>query len=258
MNMMKKRADLHWYYQKCQEKVLRALTAEKSIEQKCEEYMQKIEDRLIKVEVDVQKRATIQQLDDAINKINEKISNLEKPTAGATTGTAGHEIPPLATIEDTVKERTSELRERERRANNIMAFNIPELKSNLKDEISQHDKNYFLKMTNDVCKQSIQEEEIADIRRLGQPREGRTRPLRITLTSNKPKGMLFRNLQKLRESDYDIRIDSDMTKAEREENKKLFSELKEREKEDKSGEYFYRIRGPPWERKIVKIKKNQD
>ena len=41
----------------------------------------------------------------------------------------------------------------------------------------------------------------------------------------------------------------------REENKKLLAEAKKQESEDKSGKYIFRVRGPPWSRRIVKLEK---
>ena len=48
-----------------------------------------------------------------------------------------------------------------------------------------------------------------------------------------------------------------MTKQNKRGIKKLFEEAKIQEATDQSGEYIYRVRGPPWERKIRKIKKTQ-
>ncbi len=47
----------------------------------------------------------------------------------------------------------------------------------------------------------------------------------------------------------------DLTKKLREDEKKLREEAKKMESEDTSGEYDYRIRGPPWARRIAKMKK---
>ena len=47
-------------------------------------------------------------------------------------------------------------------------------------------------------------------------------------------------------------LNHDMSKAEREEAKKLLAEAKERQ--DKSqGKFRYRVKGPPWARRIVRI-----
>ena len=52
-------------------------------------------------------------------------------------------------------------------------------------------------------------------------------------------------------------MENNKTKQKREESKKLYEEAKRQEAAERSGEYLYRVRGPPWERKIRKIRKNQ-
>ena len=44
-----------------------------------------------------------------------------------------------------------------------------------------------------------------------------------------------------------------MTKEEREQNKKLLTEAKKLQDEDQ-GNWTYKVRGPPWDLKIVKLR----
>ena len=46
-----------------------------------------------------------------------------------------------------------------------------------------------------------------------------------------------------------------MTKKQKEELKQMVEQAKEKENEDQSGEFMYRVRGPPWSRFIKKIPK---
>lgn len=67
---------------------------------------------------------------------------------------------------------------------------------------------------------------------------------------------LFRNLSNLKEADPKYKclsIQHDQTYKEREEGKKLLEEARAKESRD-LGKCIYRVRGPPWARKIVKIK----
>ena len=50
-------------------------------------------------------------------------------------------------------------------------------------------------------------------------------------------------------------IAHDMTRTERDECKRLVAEAKDKEDDDTSGEFMYRVRGPPGNLRIVKIKK---
>ena len=123
-----------------------------------------------------------------------------------------------------------ESKDREKRLNNVIIFNLPESTSQLKTTRQQHDKEQILEMCTE-----------------------------ITLTHIDKKRTLLRRFHHIRENDKfkNIKIDHDKTKQEREESKKLYEEAKRKEAADKSGEYLYRVRGPPWERKIRKIRKSQ-
>ena len=49
-------------------------------------------------------------------------------------------------------------------------------------------------------------------------------------------------------------VTHDMTKIERDECKRMVTEAKDKEAQDKSGEYIYRVRGLPGKMKIIKIR----
>ena len=50
-------------------------------------------------------------------------------------------------------------------------------------------------------------------------------------------------------------MNHDMTKTEREETKHLVDNAREMNKQDLMGEWSYKVRGPPWEEKILRIRK---
>jgi len=54
-----------------------------------------------------------------------------------------------------------------------------------------------------------------------------------------------------------IVVAHDMTKLERDQGKELVAEARSMAAQDPSGEYLYRVRGPPGEMKIVKFRKRQ-
>ena len=60
------------------------------------------------------------------------------------------------------------------------------------------------------------------------------------------------NLKNAEEPYSRISISHDMTKEEREQNKKLLTEAKKLQDEDQ-GNWTYKVRGPPWDLKIVKL-----
>ena len=99
---------------------------------------------------------------------------------------------------------------------------------------------------------------IVKVQRLGKyDQTKQKRPLLATLGSLDEKLEIFRKISKLKNSGprfSSIRISNDLTKAEREHEKKLFDEAKRLEVEN-SGEAIFRVKGPPWARKIVKVAK---
>ena len=151
-----------------------------------------------------------------------------------------------------------ESKDREKRLNNVIIFNLPESTSQLKTTRQQHDKENFLEMCTEI-NNNFSDIDVTETRRLGEAKENATgpRPVLITLTHIDKKRTLLRRFHHIRENDKfkNIKIYHDKTKQEREESKKLYEEAKRQEAADKSGEYLYRVRGPPWERKIRKKEK---
>ena len=49
-----------------------------------------------------------------------------------------------------------------------------------------------------------------------------------------------------------INVSNDLTKTERGNEKRLWEEAKKMNENDASGDFTYKVRGPPWARKLVK------
>jgi hypothetical protein len=69
--------------------------------------------------------------------------------------------------------------------------------------------------------------------------------------------LLFKNFHYAKQNQKyeNVSVSNDLTQTEREKEKKLWSEAKRQQISDVSGDYMYKVRGPPWARRIVKIKK---
>jgi len=86
-----------------------------------------------------------------------------------------------------------------------------------------------------------------------------SRPVKVTLSDIEGKQMLMKNLSKLKHAPEHSQfkkmgVTHDMTKSEREQNKLKVVEAKTLNDNDMSGKDRWIVRGPPWERKVVKIK----
>ena len=99
-------------------------------------------------------------------------------------------------------------------------------------------------------------DDVLNLTRLGKKNPEAERPLRVILRESTKKDEVFRNIRKLGESEYkDISIKNDLTKLERAEDKKLVAEAKTMQENDPSGDWKFKVRGPPWNRKIVRLSK---
>ena len=87
--------------------------------------------------------------------------------------------------------------------------------------------------------------------RLGTKRANVNRPILIQFVEDSSKDLVFRNVKNLKGTIFiKVGIKNDLTKKERQKEKELWEEVKRRN--ENSGEEKYKIRGPPWARKITK------
>jgi hypothetical protein len=166
-----------------------------------------------------------------------------------------------------IKQPTNEMQSRMDRKNNIVMFNVNEQEGNIKEDISTKETETVI----DIAQQigvNIDVSDIINLKRVGKKNQVRKvygeenvvpRLMVVALNEN-VKATVMKNVHKLREvkSDYykKIGIKHDMTQDEREKEIALKKESKKKQKDDKNGNFLYLVRGHPWERRIVKIKKH--
>ena len=147
----------------------------------------------------------------------------------------------------------TEVNERKARETNIVIYGLKETDS----------ANKFTRLINDtqqvknimeVCEVEGNDEKIEKMLRLGRyDKDRQNRPLLVQLDSVRTKLKMFRGSPKLKDGDCykEIRVTNDLTKSERENERKLFLEAKQLE-EDSQGLHKFKVRGPPWQRHIIK------
>ena len=170
------------------------------------------------------------------------------------------EIKTVKTNLDETKENVDEQRDKERRRNNIIIYNIPESSAERADGRMKEDTSFCLRMFNDVLQAGISDEDLVHVFRLGKYIENATlpRPLLIQMASYTQKNLIMQSLYKLKHAELQFKnvvVTHDMTVAERAECKRMVTEAKDKEAEDQSGDYIYRVRGLPGKMQIVKIRK---
>lgn len=158
-------------------------------------------------------------------------------------------------IEETRKQ-AQEIRDKEDRRNNVILYKVPECPPGSYEEIVKHDGDFFLEACSEVLGLDITRDDIKKIYRIGK-RGPEARPLLVQLSSGMLKNHIMETTYKLRSVDKfkGIVISHDMTKSERDQCKQLVAEAKTRESQDESGEFIFRVRGPPGNMKIVRLRK---
>jgi len=161
------------------------------------------------------------------------------------------------TLSETKKD-VAEEKEKDDKKNNIIIYNIPEQVTGTVDDKLKQDKLFILELMN-ALQTGVDEEDIKKLIRLGKkPEDGKPRPLLLQFGSRLAKSLVMDSLFRLKNIAVKfngITISHDMTKKEREACKALVDEAKEKERLDTSGEWMYRVRGPPGQMRIVSIKK---
>ena len=170
-----------------------------------------------------------------------------------------------ATKQTVVNEVCSNINERMMRQKNIGVFKLPEDPSTTKEDQKQSD----IEHTHRICQTTMGRRNIeVNVRRLGAKEtdgnEGearayrRARPILVQFETEQDKVEMMKNLYKLGGSaaPYNkISIRQDMTRTERKADKKLQNEAKSKNEETPEGNFIFQVRGPPWDRKVVKIRK---
>jgi hypothetical protein len=87
---------------------------------------------------------------------------------------------------------------------------------------------------------------------------GSERPILIEFQEGTMKNAVLENLSKLRQAEEKYRkisVTHDMTTNERDQCRELVKKCKENQSKEESGEWMFKVRGPPGAMRIVKMKK---
>lgn len=144
-----------------------------------------------------------------------------------------------------------ELNERRNRENNIVVYGAAETNTAL-------DRTFVLNLMR-ACELEVEEEQINSVGRLGKSVQGRekARPMLVKFANGEIKKCLFKNLRKLKgKHEYDVvRIAHDLTRRERDHEAALWMQAKNLEA---AGKGKHLVRGPPWNRRVVKATGDRD
>lgn len=245
------RPDFPWFCTGCLEKAMRCIKEERGIEERCETFLEGFRKEVnSKLE---QMQAEIQVIKKTVSEKSEKDETAEQSK------------------EEIVNKVCSNMSDKLARQKNIVIFNLPESTSILKADVIKQDRAHVAEISSLTA--GITDFEFST-RRLGkkepEPNQGgekdkqgeeskpKFRPLLVTFENEENKVKIMKNCYKLCEakSPYNaIGVKHDMTVREREVDKKLQEEAKEQNKSVAEEDFIYVVRGLPWDRKVVKIRK---
>lgn len=256
------------------------------LEARCSEFCKAMENRVVKLEKEIKDKASVSQLTKLESDIKGKadksmVADLEKAVSEKTnvnqvedlisTAMAGANASEAqgasrSEIEESVNRKVVELRDSTMREKNLIIHGIEE--SIAEDAATRKAadtsvvKDLFGLVESDVTK-------ISNVVRLGKRnkeevknKDSKPRPVKVALTEADEKHRIMKNLSRIRETPMDspfrkMSVTHDMSKSEREMNRQKVLEAKAMNEQDKSGKIKYIVKGPPWERKIIKVKKKE-
>ena len=144
----------------------------------------------------------------------------------------------------------AEMNERKQREPNIIIYGQEECNSADRETRAKHDQKIAIEVS-EACSTTITEEDIVKTMRLGKfdkEKEESTRPLLIQFKDKETKSKIFKNIKKTANNKKKIEetsISNDLTVAERENEKVLKGKAKDLTEAEQSGDFVYRVRGPP-------------
>lgn len=160
-----------------------------------------------------------------------------------------NDITRVKEVINDVKKNSDEEKDKELRSCNIIVYRSPEGENNQKDR--EFCFQLFTKLN-----VNISEGDIRSIFRIGKKDSGKGRPILIQFKEKSTKNIIMESLSKLKDTEEkfkNVSITHDMTKTEREECKTLVAEAKKKQSE--SGEYLWKVRGPPGQMRLIKLRK---
>ncbi len=254
--MLTKRTDVFWFCPPCAVKAKATWGREMAVEECSKLLMETVTTKLTEWEDKFESR--LKQLES--QKVAEQEMDDTKTWSGLfKTGdnTANCDVA-KSIAREAVQEQVKEQKNREDRDQNIIIFRVEESNSAEAETRQKEDAKFF----ESLCTEQLEvgNIEAKKVVRLGKKEEGKTRPMKITLNNNAEKRKIMSRLFRLRDAEdkyKNISIQHDMSQEERETTKKLLAMAKEKNEAETSQNFVYKVRGPPWDQRLVKLKKNQ-
>ena len=258
-NQASKSKNFHWYCDACDivhSGIIREVTLVKVQQAKFNQRLEELEKNKVskeELQEEMEKKADKEEVD----RLEKRVSSMEGKQAASGSNVVNEGASCSKSPEEQAEEVIKEIKDQEERKPNILVFNVPESNSSDSADSTKHDKEEVKQLAKQ-CKVPISKDEMISARRLGK-KGSNPRPLLIQFANDEKKKMLFKNLKLLQNAPDKYRkmsVKNDLTEKQRKREKELREEAKKMENES-SGESSFKVRGPPWARKIVKVEKKE-
>ena len=276
--------DIMWFCVPCRKEIERSIEIDKQIEEKCNAIKEMYENRLTELEARIDTKvneADVRKIAKEVFKeeinVNQDLKQITQSAVDQSLKELHAEPQVLAAVaqqnerpeEEITRTGVNEINEQKARERNFVIHGLPEPAFASKEDRASEEKARLIKIAK-VCQVEINQKNISKVHRLGKNDPKENRPVLVCLDDLECKISLFRNFNKVRELDpsednnenvlsqkeikefKELNISHDMTKQQREEDKRLRAEAKKLQ-EQSQGKFRYSVRGPPWARKMVKL-----
>ncbi len=256
--MLNDRKDIFWYCPPCAVKTKSAWGKEVAVRECCESLMETVSTKLAEMEDKIEKRLAILPKPEDVPGNNDDgtarcWADLFRPVENEPNPEVTKNIARVA-----VQEHVKESKDREDRDQNLVIFRVDESKKADPEMRQKDDAKFF----DTLCKDHLEvgQIQVEKVIRLGKKEDGKSRPMRITLKDKQDKRKIMSRLYRLKDAEQrfnNISVQNDMTQEEREKTKELLAVAKKKNEEEPSETHIYKVRGPPWDQQVVRLKLNK-
>ncbi len=272
------RPDIFWLCPECVPKTKACWDGDLLVDTRCDTIMQEMEKKFEALEVklgdklDNQLRSLTEGLPQQISTIENNMGtqlktlseemqqNVTKAWSSPPQAQDSQKPPPNLKLimKETLDEQKKEAADRENRENNIIIYNVDESEKDTAEERKESDSCFFSNLCEEIL--LIPVPTARNLMRLGKKPAAdepqKPRPLKVVLESKDDKDKVMENLTKLKNAEEKFRkisVTPDYCMEDREKIRVKVAEAKKLNEEDQSKNFTYRVRGPPWNLRIVKF-----
>ena len=265
---------IHWFCTHCNRGASNVFMMMNRISEDMNAGVKALKEHTKRIDVNVAKLAgRVTQQDQKIKKTDKLLeevdaTNLRKNMTDLTTRmdtmeekTKGTEAGAIIDVSKDMEAKIQDLREEENRKQNLLIYNIKESEETDGKVREQADRNTIIELcTGPLGIQDFSDDNILKVARLGKKQDEmrKPRPVLMRLDSTLTKFKITSNTRHLATAEEKfscLSIQPDLTKSQREHKATLIEEAKKLDEEETSGNFVYRVRGPPGNMKIRKLAK---